>query len=80
MEKIENSEKVLSVFGYDIPEYIVGIIRDEYNRIISELAPARVVQILKRNNQPYIDSEAKEIIDGADIHLAGTVAQNNDGI
>ena len=60
MKLIDASEKLLSVFSMNNPNFIAENILFEYNRIVDEIAPAKRVDMNKKG-LPYIDEELKEM-------------------
>ena len=50
---IEANERLNSIFTYNDPDEIANFIIEEYNRIINNIVPAKVVQV-KKDDLPYL--------------------------
>ena len=72
MEEINNNAKLQGLFALKCPNKIFNILIEEINNIINKIAPAKLIQI-KRKDHPYMNNDLKELKKELDDQLNNAI-------
>ena len=75
MHAIEKNTRLMSIFVHQDPDTVANIIVEEMNRIVNEIAPAKIIQT-RKDHLSYHTAETKELKEETDKALEKAINDN----